>query len=138
MERFSEEVKLPDGKCIVPGVIDSTTNFIEHPEARRPAHRALCGPRGARACRAGVDCGFATFAGAPTVLPAIAWASSVPSRRAPASPVRSCGHARMKGKRQRCDDIRRLHSIVDSALELPVELQHALVGKGQDLRHDQR
>ena len=46
-----EDVKLPDGKCIVPGVIDSTTNFIEHPElvAQRIARYAE--RRGARECR---------------------------------------------------------------------------------------
>ena len=43
-----EDVQLPDGKCIAPGMIDSTTNFIE--QARRPAHRALCGRRRAREC----------------------------------------------------------------------------------------
>jgi 5-methyltetrahydropteroyltriglutamate--homocysteine methyltransferase len=55
-------------------VIDSTTNFIEHPElvAQRIARYAdLVGRENVIA---GVDCGFATFAGEPTVVPTIAWA----------------------------------------------------------------
>jgi 5-methyltetrahydropteroyltriglutamate--homocysteine methyltransferase len=69
-----EEVKLPAGKCIIPGVIDSTTNFIEHPElvAQRIVRYAEL--VGLENVIAGVDCGFATFAGAPTVVPTIAWA----------------------------------------------------------------
>jgi 5-methyltetrahydropteroyltriglutamate--homocysteine methyltransferase len=69
-----EEVKLPDGKCIIPGVIDSTTNFIEHPELVAQRIARYAGVVGRENVIAGVDCGFATFAGAPTVLPAIAWA----------------------------------------------------------------
>jgi 5-methyltetrahydropteroyltriglutamate--homocysteine methyltransferase len=69
-----EEVKLPDGKCIVPGVIDSTTTFIEHPELVAQRIARYAGVVGRENVIAGVDCGFATFAGAPTVLPAIAWA----------------------------------------------------------------
>ena len=69
-----ENVKLPDGKCIIPGVIDSTTNFIEHPELVAQRIARYAGLVGRENVIAGVDCGFATFAGTPTVLPAIAWA----------------------------------------------------------------
>ena len=37
---FRDVVKLPAGKILIPGVIDSTTNFIEHPGGGRDAHRA--------------------------------------------------------------------------------------------------
>ena len=47
---------------------------------------------------AGVDCGFATLLGAPTVLPAIAWAKLESSRRAPASLARGFGHAPYEGQ----------------------------------------
>jgi 5-methyltetrahydropteroyltriglutamate--homocysteine methyltransferase len=69
-----EEVALPDGKLIIPGVIDSTTNFIEHPEvvAQRIERYAAVVRR--ENVIAGADCGFATFANAPTVVPAITWA----------------------------------------------------------------
>jgi 5-methyltetrahydropteroyltriglutamate--homocysteine methyltransferase len=69
-----EDVKLPDGKAIIPGVIDSTTNYIEHPELvaqRITRYAKLVGPENVMA---GSDCGFATFASLLTVDPAITWA----------------------------------------------------------------
>ncbi len=69
-----EEVKLPEGKILIPGVLDSTTNFIEHPElvAQRITHfTSLVGRENVIA---GTDCGFATFAGFHAVDPQIAWA----------------------------------------------------------------
>jgi 5-methyltetrahydropteroyltriglutamate--homocysteine methyltransferase len=69
-----EDVKLPEGKAIIPGVLDSTTNYIEHPElvAQRIVRYAkLVGPENVMA---GSDCGFATFASLLTVDPAITWA----------------------------------------------------------------
>ena len=67
-------MKLPDGNCIIPGVIDSTTNFIEHQELVAQRIVRYADLVGRENVIAGVDCGFATFAGAPTVLPANAWA----------------------------------------------------------------
>lgn len=69
-----ETVKLPPGKILVPGVIDSTTNFIEHPElvAERIVRLAKC--VGRENVIAGTDCGFGTFAGYREVEPDIAWA----------------------------------------------------------------
>ena len=67
-------MRLPEGKAIIPGVIDSTTNYIEHPElvAQRIVRYAkLVGPENVMA---GSDCGFATFASFLTVDPAITWA----------------------------------------------------------------
>lgn len=69
------EVRLPDDRVIVPGVLDSTTNFIEHPElvAQRIVRYAEL--VGRERVMAGTDCGFATFArGNPQVEPEIAWA----------------------------------------------------------------
>ena len=69
-----ETVRLPEGKVLIPGVLDTTTNFIEHPEL--VAQRIVQYARvvGRENVIAGADCGFATFAGRPTVEPAIAWA----------------------------------------------------------------
>ena len=70
-----EEVKLPKGKIIIPGVIDSTTNFIEHPElvAQRIVRYAKL--VGRENVIAGSDCGFSTSARTdPTVVPEIVWA----------------------------------------------------------------
>ena len=69
------QVRLPDDRLIIPGVLDSTTNFIEHPElvAQRLARYAEL--VGRERVIAGSDCGFATFArSAPVVEPEIAWA----------------------------------------------------------------
>jgi 5-methyltetrahydropteroyltriglutamate--homocysteine methyltransferase len=70
-----QDVKLPDGKVIIPGVIDSTTNFIEHPEL--VAQRIVRYARlvGRENLIAGTDCGFGTFARTnPIVEPEVAWA----------------------------------------------------------------
>lgn len=69
-----ERVKLPEGKVIIPGVLDSTTNYIEHPElvAQRIVRYAKL--VGRENVIAGTDCGFGTFAGTPIVHPSIAFA----------------------------------------------------------------
>jgi 5-methyltetrahydropteroyltriglutamate--homocysteine methyltransferase len=69
------QVKLPDDRLIIPGVVDTTTNFIEHPElvAQRIARYAEV--VGRERVLAGSDCGFATFArSVPVIEPEIAWA----------------------------------------------------------------
>ncbi|HLF72528.1 MAG TPA: cobalamin-independent methionine synthase II family protein [Dehalococcoidia bacterium] len=69
-----KDVKLPDDKYLIPGVIDSTTNFIEHPElvAQRIKHYAdLVGKENVIA---GVDCGFGTNAASTNVDHRIVWA----------------------------------------------------------------
>jgi 5-methyltetrahydropteroyltriglutamate--homocysteine methyltransferase len=69
-----EDVKLPEGKVLIPGVLDSTTNYIEHPELvaqRLVRYGKLVGPENVMA---GSDCGFATFASFLTVDPGITWA----------------------------------------------------------------
>jgi len=71
---FRDVVKLPAGKILIPGVIDSTTNFIEHPEVVAMRLRNLAGVVGRENVIAGTDCGFATFAGFSRVVPSIAWA----------------------------------------------------------------
>jgi 5-methyltetrahydropteroyltriglutamate--homocysteine methyltransferase len=68
-------VRIPDDKVLIPGVIDSTTNFVEHPRlvAQRLARYAAI--VGKERVIAGVDCGFATVAtGTPMVAPSIVWA----------------------------------------------------------------
>lgn len=69
-----EEVKLPAGKILIPGVIDSTTNFVEHPEV--VAQRIVQYARlvGRDNVIAGTDCGFGTSAGIPKVHPTVMWA----------------------------------------------------------------
>ncbi len=68
------EVKLPAGKILIPGVLDSTTNFIEHPEVVAMRICNLARIVGRENVIAGTDCGFATFAGFSRVVPSITWA----------------------------------------------------------------
>lgn len=67
------EVKLPEEKVLIPGILDSTTNFIEHPELVAQRIARFASLVGRERVIAGTDCGFATFAGSSTVDPAIAW-----------------------------------------------------------------
>ena len=69
-----ETVKLPDGKLLVPGVIESKSNFVEHPElvAQRIGRYAnLVGPENVIA---GSDCGYGTWVGQAAVDPDVVWA----------------------------------------------------------------
>jgi 5-methyltetrahydropteroyltriglutamate--homocysteine methyltransferase len=68
-----KDVKLPDGKIIIPGVIDSTSNFVEHPELVADRIVQYAGVVGAANVIAGVDCGFGTFAGRLQVDSKIVW-----------------------------------------------------------------
>ncbi len=68
------DFKLPAGRILIPGVIDSTNNFIEHPGVVAMRLRNLANIVGRENVIAGTDCGFATFAGFSRVVPSIAWA----------------------------------------------------------------
>ena len=69
------EVRLPDDRVIIPGVLDSTTNFIEHPELVAQRLVRYAEVVGRERVIAGTDCGFATFARSNLqVEPEIAWA----------------------------------------------------------------
>ncbi len=72
--KLFEQVRLPEGKVLIPGVLDSTTNFIEHPDlvAERIARYARL--VGRENVVAGTDCGFGTWVGQAAVDPDIAWA----------------------------------------------------------------
>ena len=69
-----EQVKLPDGKVLIPGVIESKSNFIEHPEliAQRIARYAKL--VGRENVIAGSDCGFGTWVGQAAVDPDVVFA----------------------------------------------------------------
>jgi 5-methyltetrahydropteroyltriglutamate--homocysteine methyltransferase len=65
---------LPEDTVLIPGVLDSTTNYIEHPELVAQRIGRYAEVAGRERVIAGTDCGFATFAGMEVVDPAIAWA----------------------------------------------------------------
>jgi 5-methyltetrahydropteroyltriglutamate--homocysteine methyltransferase len=65
---------LPDDMILIPGVIDSVTNFVEHPRLVAQRIRHFVDIVGAERVIAGADCGFGTFAQVtPTVFPSIVW-----------------------------------------------------------------
>ena len=65
---------IPDGKILIPGVIDSTTNFVEHRQVVAERIERFAGIVGRERVIAGTDCGFSTFAGFGAVDPDIVYA----------------------------------------------------------------
>jgi 5-methyltetrahydropteroyltriglutamate--homocysteine methyltransferase len=72
--RVFERIKLPPGKVIIPGVLDSTTNFIEHPELVAERIGRYARLVGRENVIAGTDCGFGTWVGQAAVDPDVVWA----------------------------------------------------------------
>jgi 5-methyltetrahydropteroyltriglutamate--homocysteine methyltransferase len=68
-----QEVDLPDSKYLVPGVIDTTTNFVEHPDLVAERIVRYAELVGSDRVVAGTDCGFGTLAGSGAVHPSICW-----------------------------------------------------------------
>ena len=69
-----KDVKLPEGKILIPGVISHSTILVEHPELVAERIVRYAGIVGRENVIAGSDCGFATFAGSKEVHPSIVWA----------------------------------------------------------------
>lgn len=72
--RAWQENKIPDDYVLIPGVIDSTTNFVEHPQLVADRICRYADIVGRERVIAGTDCGFATFAGFGAVDQDIVWA----------------------------------------------------------------
>ncbi len=68
-----ETVKLPEDKTLIPGMLDSTTNFVEHPQLIAQRLLRWASVVGKDHLMAGTDCGFATFAGMTPVYPGVVW-----------------------------------------------------------------
>lgn len=67
------DLSLPDGKVLIPGVLDSTTNYVEHPELVAQRIVRYAEAVGRENVIAGTDCGFGTFAGLYSVSPRVTW-----------------------------------------------------------------
>lgn len=65
--------KIPAGKILIPGVVDTCTNYVEHPELVAERITRFAEAVGPERVMAGTDCGFGTFAGFGAVHPDIAW-----------------------------------------------------------------
>ena len=68
------EAKIPDDKVLAPGVLDTTSNFIEHPELVAQRLERFAEIVGPDRVMAGTDCGFGTWAGFGPIDPDICWA----------------------------------------------------------------
>lgn len=66
--------KIPDDKVLIPGVIDSTTNFVEHPQLVAQRICRYADIVGRERVLAGSDCGFGTYAGRRAVYPSVVMA----------------------------------------------------------------
>ena len=71
--RVWEEVKLPEGKALIPGVITHGSNFVEHPEAIAQRIGRFAQVVGRENVIAGADCGFASFSTTCEVHPSVVW-----------------------------------------------------------------
>jgi 5-methyltetrahydropteroyltriglutamate--homocysteine methyltransferase len=65
---------IPADKVLIPGVLDTTTNFVEHPELVAERIEKFARIVGPERVIAGTDCGFGTFAGFGAIHPTICWA----------------------------------------------------------------
>jgi 5-methyltetrahydropteroyltriglutamate--homocysteine methyltransferase len=68
-----KEAKIPQDKILVPGVVDSTSNYVEHPELVSQRILQFADIVGRERVIAGTDCGFSTFAGVGKVDAKIVW-----------------------------------------------------------------
>jgi len=69
-----ERIKVPDDKVLIPGVIESKTNYIEHPELVAQRIERYARLVGRERVIAGTDCGFGTWVGQAAVDPGVVWA----------------------------------------------------------------
>jgi 5-methyltetrahydropteroyltriglutamate--homocysteine methyltransferase len=72
--KIFERVKLPPGKILIPGVLESKTNFIEHPELVAERIGRYARLVGRENVLAGTDCGYGTWVGQAAVDPDVVWA----------------------------------------------------------------
>jgi 5-methyltetrahydropteroyltriglutamate--homocysteine methyltransferase len=67
------KAQVPEDKLLVPGVLSTTTNYVEHPELVAERLERFADVVGRERVLAGTDCGFGTFAGFGPVDPDIVW-----------------------------------------------------------------
>jgi len=72
--KLFETVKLPEGKVLIPGVIESKSNFVEHPELIAQRIGRYASLVGRENVMAGSDCGYGTWVGQAAVDPDVVWA----------------------------------------------------------------
>jgi 5-methyltetrahydropteroyltriglutamate--homocysteine methyltransferase len=68
-----KDIKLPDDKVLLPGVVDTCTNYVEHPDLVAQRIVRYAEVVGREHVIASSDCGFGTFAGYGKIDPEVAW-----------------------------------------------------------------
>jgi len=68
-----QDIRLPDDKVLLPGVVDTCTNYVEHPELVAQRILRFAEVVGRERVIASSDCGFGTFAGYGKIDPEVAW-----------------------------------------------------------------
>jgi 5-methyltetrahydropteroyltriglutamate--homocysteine methyltransferase len=68
-----KDIRIPDDKIMIPGLLSTTTNYIEHPQLVAERIERFAQVVGRERVVAGTDCGFGTFAGFGPVEPDIAY-----------------------------------------------------------------
>lgn len=68
-----QNAKLPDNKILAPGLIDTCSNYLEHPELVAQSLERYCNIVGPERVIASTDCGFGTFAGYGKIDPDVTW-----------------------------------------------------------------
>ena len=68
-----EDMRLPEGKILIPGVIDTCSTYVEHPEVIAQRLVRFAQVVGRENVIAGTDCGFGTFLGTSIIAPSVAW-----------------------------------------------------------------
>ena len=71
--RYGSRSGFPDGKVLIPGVIDTLTNHVEHPRLVAQRLETFARIAGRENVIAGTDCGFGTFVGWSGCDPKVAW-----------------------------------------------------------------
>ena len=69
-----ETVKVPEGKVLIPGVLESKSNFIEHPQLIAQRIGRYANLVGREHVMLGTDCGYGTWVGQAAVDPGVVWA----------------------------------------------------------------
>ena len=71
--KCGKQVRIPDGKALIPGVIDTLTNHVEHPRLVAQRLETFARIAGKENVIGGTDCGFGTFVGWSGCDPKVAW-----------------------------------------------------------------
>ena len=89
-----KDVKLPDGKILIPGLISQSTNVVEHPELVAWRIKNFASVVGKENLIVGVDCGFSQYWDQSAPIPPCSGPNSRRRPKAPRSPARTCGVAK--------------------------------------------